>query len=145
MTTDNDGGSADSSSGRGTVRHPSVAEHLVQSGWTTSRQRRMVDGLRALQAIASKGTESVTYAQFADQVQPGMSPRASGAILRDIGLFCNEAEWPNVTCFVVSATTGECSDGFSAISSDDPVTARDKAWFSYAVYKSGPLVDQQSA
>jgi hypothetical protein len=59
----------------------------------------------------------------------------------DIGVFCNRTGWTNVTCFVVSATTGECSDGFTKISSEDPGHARDAAWFAYAVYKTGILVD----
>ncbi len=68
---------------------------------------------------------------------------ATAAVLEDIGVFCNAAGWPNVTCFVVSATTGECSAGFSKTSDENPAVARDQAWFAYAVYKNGPLVDSE--
>jgi hypothetical protein len=77
-------------------------------------------------------------------VQPGLAPLATAAILEDIGQFCNAAGWPNVTCFVVSATTGECSEGFTKISSEDPGVARDKAWLAYAAYKNAPLADMPS-
>jgi hypothetical protein len=41
----------------------------------------------------------------------------------------------------VSATTGEVADGFTKLSDQDPKKARDAAWFAYAVYKNGVLVD----
>ncbi|WP_204910360.1 hypothetical protein [Microlunatus spumicola] len=95
-----------------------------------------------LQQIASKGDRPITYGEFAELLQPGLAPVATARTLEDIGQFCNQAAWPNVTCFVVSAATGECSAGFSKISSDDPGVARDAAWLSYAAYKNAPLVDQ---
>ena len=101
----------------------------------------MVDGLRVLQDIATQGAQPITYAAFAELLQPGLAPLATGAILEDIGQFCNAAGWPNVTCFVVSATTGECSEGFTKISSESPEVARDAAWFAYSVYKNAPRVD----
>src|SRR3954468_14389831 len=118
-----------------------LARYLTESGWTANRKQRMVAGLRALQGIARKGDRPITYADFAELVQERLAPLATGAILGDIGHFCNAVEWPNVTCFVVSATTGECSDGFRFVSDEDPAVARDRAWFTYAVYKNGPLVD----
>lgn len=121
--------------------HPDLARYLKDTNWPASRQRRMVEGLRVLQAVARSGDRPVTYADFAERIQPGLAPLATAAVLEDIGVFCNAAGWPNVTCFVVSATTGECSSGFSKISSEDPARARDAAWFSYAVYKTGPQVD----
>lgn len=125
--------------------NPVLATYLAQAKWPEARQRRMVTGLRALQGIARKGDKPITYADFAELVQKGLAPLATAAVLEDVGVFCNAAGWPNVTCFVVSATTGECSAGFSKISSEDPAKARDHAWFTYAVYKNGPLVDGHEA
>ena len=93
--------------------------------------------------IAAQGDRPITYAVFAERLQPGLAPLATGAILEDIGVFCNKAGWPNVTCFVVSATTGECSKGFTKVSSESPMVARDDAWFAYAVYKHAPRVDDE--
>jgi hypothetical protein len=121
--------------------NPALSDYLARAAWLPARQRRMVAGLRALQAIARKGHRPITYTEFAELVQERLAPLATGSVLEDIGVFCNAAGWPNVTCFVVSATTGECSAGFSKISTDDPAVARDQAWFAYAVYKNGPLVD----
>lgn len=125
--------------------NPVLTEYLAQAAWPEARRRRMVAGLRALQGIARKGDKPITYADFAELVQKGLAPLATAAILEDIGVFCNAAGWPNVTCFVVSATTRECSAGFSKISTEDPAKARDRAWFTYAVYKNGPLVDDHEA
>lgn len=119
-----------------------LSRYLADVAWPAARERRMVDGLRVLQAVARKGDRPVTYKGFANQLQRGLAPLATASVLADIGHFCNAAGWPNVTCFVVSATTGECSDGFRQISSEDPAVARDRAWFSYAVYKNAPLVDE---
>ena len=121
--------------------HPELTAYLEAADWPTVRQERMVKGLRALQTIAASGDRPVTYKQFAQQVQPGLALLASGAILEDIGQFCKASGWINVTCFVVSASTGECSDGFTKLSDQDPKKARDAAWFAYAVYKNGTLVD----
>ncbi|MEH1029997.1 hypothetical protein V6W11_19825 [Micromonospora profundi] len=123
--------------------HPVLSEYVKRAGFDEARSRRMVNGLRVLQEIAAKGDQPITYAVFAEKLQPGLAPLATGAILEDIGVFCNQAGWPNVTCFVVSATTGECSDGFTKISSESPMVARDAAWFAYAVYKSAPRVDDE--
>jgi hypothetical protein len=128
--------------GRG-LMNSTLEDYLARSGWPRPKQDRMVAGLRALQGIARKGDQPITYAVFAELVQKGLAPLAAGAVLEDIGVFCNEEGWPNVTCFVVSATTGECSAGFSKISSEDPPVARDQAWFAYAVYKNAPLVDDE--
>jgi hypothetical protein len=103
----------------------------------------MITGLRVLQGIAKTGDQPVTYKEFAERVQGRLAPLATAAILEDIGQFCNVAAWPNVTCFVVSTTTGECSDGFTKVSNESPAFARDAAWFAYAVYKTGPLVDDE--
>ncbi len=121
--------------------HPVLSEYLNHAGFDEARTRRMVNGLRVLQQIAAQGDRPITYAIFAEKLQPGLAPLATGAILEDIGHFCNQAGWPNVTCFVVSATTGECSEGFTKISSESPTAARDAAWFAYAVYKNAPRVD----
>jgi hypothetical protein len=121
--------------------HDDLSRYLDEQGWPESRRRRMIDGLRVLQGIAMRGDQPVTYGEFAELVQHRLAPLATAAILEDIGVFCNRTGWTNVTCFVVSATTGECSDGFTKISSEDPGHARDAAWFAYAVYKTGILVD----
>lgn len=121
--------------------HPELTAYLDESAWPDVRRERMVKGLRALQGIAASGDRPVTYKQFAQHFQPGLTSLAAGAVLEDIGQFCNEAGWMNLTCFVVSASTGECSDGFTKISTMDPKKARDAAWFAYAVYKNGTLVD----
>jgi hypothetical protein len=121
--------------------HPELTAYLEAADWPTARQERMVKGLRALQTIAASGDRPVTYKQFAQHVQPGLASLATGAILTDIGEFCNASGWPNLTCFVVSATTGEVADGFTKLSDQDPKKARDAAWFAYAVYKNGVLVD----
>jgi hypothetical protein len=122
--------------------NPVLSDYLTDMAWPAARARRMVDGLRVLQEVARKGDRPVTYKDFAGQLQRGLAPLATASVLGDIGQFCNAMDWPNVTCFVVSATTGECSDGFRQVSSEDPAVARDRAWFSYAVYKTGPLADQ---
>jgi hypothetical protein len=121
--------------------HSELSEHLHNSGWSESRKRRMVTGLKVLQEIAQSGAQPVTYAEFAELVQHRLAPLATAAILEDVGRFCNSAGWPNVTCFVVSAATGECSEGFTKVSDESPAFARDAAWFTYAVYKNGPLVE----
>ena len=121
--------------------HSDLQQYLAQAQWPEARRRRMVDGLRLLQSIAIQGTAPITYAEFAEAVQPKLAPLASAAILEDIGVFCNRADWPNVTCFVVSATTGDCSDGSTKISGENPEKARDSAWFRYKVYKNAPLAD----
>lgn len=121
-----------------------VSDYIKSAQLTSAQARRLVDGLRVLQDIATRGAQPITYATFAELLQPGLAPLATGAILGDIGHFCNRAGWPNVTCFVVSATTGEVSDGFTKVSDEDPGVARDAAWFAYAVYKNGPRVDDES-
>jgi hypothetical protein len=103
----------------------------------------MADGLRVLQDLATRGDQPITYGKFAATLQHGLAPLATAAVLEDIGQFCNSAGWPNVTCFVVSASTGECSEGFTKVSSEDPGAARDAAWLAYAVYKSGPRIDDE--
>ncbi|MGV9368355.1 hypothetical protein [Micromonospora tulbaghiae] len=123
--------------------HPVLSEYVKQAGFEQARSRRMIDGLRVLQEIAAKSDQPITYGAFAEKVQPGLAPLATAAILEDIGVFCNQAGWPNVTCFVVSATTGECSEGFTKISNESPTAARDAAWFAYAVYKKAPRVDDE--
>jgi hypothetical protein len=120
--------------------NPVLTDYLAHAAWPSARKRRMVAGLRALQDIARKGDRPITYAQFAELLQKGLAPLAAGSVLGDIGVFCNTVNWPNLTCFVVSGSTGECSDGFTKISTEDPAVARDQAWFAYAVYKTGPLV-----
>ena len=120
---------------------PVLTEYLAERDWPELRQKRMVDGLRVLQSIAAGGVKPVTYKEFADRVQPKMAALATGAILEDIGAFCNEAGWPNVTAFVVARTTGEPSEGFTKNSDLTPVAAREHAWLAYAAYKNGILVD----
>jgi hypothetical protein len=119
-----------------------LAQYLAKAAWSAARERRMVAGLSVLQEIARRGDRPVTYKDFAGRLQKGLAPLATASVLGDIGRFCNDVGWPNLTCFVVSASTGECSEGFRQISSEDPAVARDRAWFAYAVYKAGPLVDQ---
>ncbi|MFL6136696.1 MAG: hypothetical protein ACJ74O_02725 [Frankiaceae bacterium] len=128
---------------RGNVMHRDLDEYVRHARLGEARSRRMVDGLRILQDIATRGDRPITYATFAEMLQPGLAPLATGAILEDIGVFCNKAGWPNVTCFVVSATSGECSEGFTKISREDPESARDAAWFAYAVYRNAPRVDDE--
>ncbi len=124
--------------------HPDLIDYLKRAGFDDARSRRLVNGLRVLQEIAAKGAQPVTYRVFAEKLQRGLAPVATAAVLEDIGVFCNHAGWPNVTCFVVSATTGECSEGFTKVSTESPSAARDAAWFAYAVYKNAPLVDGQA-
>ena len=83
----------------------------------------------------------MTYGEFARALQPGLAPIAASRVLADIGQFCAEAGWPNVTCFVVSAATGECSPGCRNIGEAGPVAARERAWLSYGVRKDGPVVE----
>ena len=118
-----------------------LAGYLADRDWSGGRARRLVDGLRILQELARTGDRPVTYTEFAGQLQPGLAPLAAGRVLADIGQFCTEAGWPNVTCFVVSATTGECSPGCRSIGAEGPVVAREQARFRYGVHGSGPLVD----
>jgi hypothetical protein len=127
-----------------TFMHPVLSAYLAERRWPTDRRKRMVRGLRVLQEIARTTDRPITYGEFAERVQPGYAPIGTGAILGDIGYFCNAAGWPNVTCFVISATTGECSEGFTLVSDEDSAVARDNAWLAYAVYKTGPLVDEPS-
>ena len=101
----------------------------------------MVDGLRLLQELARTGEQPVTYGEFARAVQPGLAPIAASRVLADIGQFCTAVGWPNVTCFVVSATTGECSPGCLQIGPEGPVIARERAWSSYGIRQDGPLVE----
>jgi hypothetical protein len=120
-----------------------LTQYLEEQGWPETRQRRMVDGLRTLQEIASNSHRPVTYKKFADRVQPGMASLATAKILEDIGTFCNTAGWTNLTCFVVSASTGEPSVGFTRQSDQNPAKARDDAWLIYAAYKTGVRVDDE--
>ena len=122
--------------------HPDLEAYLHRHRFPADPARRLVDGLRVLQCIATAGDRPITYGAFAEMLQPGLAPLATASILEDIGQFCNTAGWPNVTCFVVSATTGECSAGFVKISAEDPAVARDTAWLAYAAYKNAPMVDQ---
>ncbi|MGY1836190.1 hypothetical protein ACI79P_13860 [Blastococcus sp. SYSU DS0510] len=121
--------------------HDALSRHLDQAAWPVGRRRRMVDGLRLLQELARGGAAPVTYKDFAELVQPGLAPLAAARVLSDIGEFCNAAGWPNVTCFVVSARTGECSPGCRQIGEEGPVVARERAWVSYGIRRDGPLVD----
>jgi hypothetical protein len=124
--------------------HPVLARYLADTAWPAARQRRMVDGLRLLQQLAGSGDRPITYGEFAHAVQPGLAPIAASRVLADIGEFCAAAGWPNVTCFVVSATTGECSPGCRAIGPEGPVVARERALLGYGVRKTGPLVDDRA-
>ena len=121
--------------------HSDLRAYLDRAGFSRDRDRRMVDGLRVLQELASRSALPITYGTFAERLQPGLAPIATAHTLEDIGQFCNAAGWPNVTCFVVSAATGECSDGFTKISTEDPEVARDAAWLAYAAYRNAPRVD----
>jgi hypothetical protein len=122
-----------------------LSRYLADLSWPTGRERRMVDGLRLLQALARTGERPVTYREFAEQLQPGLAPLAASRVLADIGQFLTVAGWPNVTCFVVSATTGECSPGCRQIGEEGPAVARERAWLAYGVRRDGPLVDQVTA
>jgi hypothetical protein len=119
-----------------------LSRYLDDRPWPEARKRRMVDGLRILQELARTGARPVTYKEFAEQLQPGLAPIAAGRVLADIGGFCHVAGWPNVTCFVVSAATGECSPGCRQIGEEGPVVARQWARSVYGVHESGPLVDE---
>ena len=118
-----------------------LSRYLHDMAWPAGRERRMVDGLRLLQGLARTGDRPVTYTEFADRVQPGLAPIAASSVLADIGQFCNAVGWPNVTCFVISARTGDCSPGCRQIGEEGPVAARERAWLSYGVRRDGPLVD----
>jgi hypothetical protein len=122
--------------------NPILYRYLEERRWPAGRERRMVEGLRLLQTLASTGARPVTYKEFAEQLQPGLAALAASTVLADIGQFCAAAGWPNVTCFVVSATTGECSPGCRQIGPEGPAVARERALLAYAVSKDGPLVDQ---
>ena len=106
----------------------------IGATWQTIGLLSLAIGARA--ARDRSDDRQPTYGEFAKRVQPGYAPIGTGAILGDIGYFCNTAGWPNVTCFVISATTGECSEGFTLVSDEDPAVARDGAWLAYAVYKT---------
>ena len=121
--------------------HSDLQAYLDRAGFSRDRERRMIDRLRVLQELASRSALPITYGTFAERLQPGLAPIATAHTLEDIGQFCNAAGWPNVTCFVVSAATGECSDGFTKISTEDPEVARDAAWLAYAAYRNAPRVD----
>jgi hypothetical protein len=118
-----------------------LSRYLDDVAWPAARRHRVVDGLRLLQELARTGKRPVTYAEFARAVQPGLAPIAASRVLADIGQFCAAVGWPNVTCFVVSARTGECSVGCRSIGAEGPVVARERAWLSYGVENNGPLVD----
>lgn len=104
-----------------------LTRYLDDRAWPAARSRRMVDGLRLLQEFARTGDRPVTYAEFAQQLQPGLAPLAASRVLDDIGTFCAAAGRPNVTCFVVSARTGEPSPGCRHIGPEGPVAARERA------------------
>lgn len=118
--------------------NPILAAYLEDMRWTAGRGRRMVEGLRLLQSLAATGARPVTYKEFAEQLQPGLAPLAASRVLADIGEFCAVAGWPNVTCFVVSATTGECSPGCRQIGEEGPAVARERAALAYGVRNDGP-------
>ena len=120
---------------------PVLARYLADVAWPPARQRRVVDGLRLLQELARTGHQPVTYGEFARALQPGLAPIAASRVLADIGRFCTAAGWPNVTCFVVSAATGECSPGCRNVGDEGPVVARERAHLSYGVRADGPVVD----
>jgi hypothetical protein len=122
-----------------------LSRYLDGVGWPAARRRRVVDGLRLLQELAHTGDRPVTYAEFAHALQPGLAPIAASRVLADIGQVCAEVGWPNVTCFVISATTGECSPGCRQIGAEGPVVARERARRSYWVRGDGPLVDPVTA
>lgn len=121
--------------------NPVLSRYLEEVAWPAARQRRVVDGLRLLQELARTGDRPVTYGEFARALQPGLAPIAASRVLADIGQFCAAAGWPNVTCLVVSATTGECSPGCRQIDAEGPGVARERAWLSYGVRGDGPVVD----
>lgn len=121
--------------------NPALARFLDDRPWSEGRTRRMVEGLRILQELARTGARPVTYKEFAEQLQPGLAPLAAGRVLADIGRFCADAGWPNVTCFVVSAATGECAPGCRQIGEEGPTAAREQAWLSYGLHGSGRSVD----
>src|SRR3954466_1364466 len=125
--------------------NPILSRYLEDRGWPAGRERRMVEGLRLLQSLAATGAQPVTYKEFAQQLQPGLAALAASRVLADIGEFCAVAGWPNVTCFVVSATTGECSPGCRQIGADGPVVARERALLAYGVRRDGPLVARVTA
>ncbi|SOC50267.1 hypothetical protein SAMN05660748_3009 [Blastococcus aggregatus] len=108
-----------------------LARYLDDRAWPAARARRMVDGLRLLRELARAGERPVTYGEFAEQLQPGLAPLASARVLDDIGAFCAAAGWPNVTCFVVSARTGEPSPGCRHIGAEEAAAARERAWEGY--------------
>ena len=118
-----------------------LARYLEDRAWPSARSRRMADGLRLLQELARAGDRLVTYGEFAEQLQPGLAALASSRVLDDIGTFCAAAGWPNVTCFVVSARTGEPSPGCRHIGPEGAAGARERARRSYAQRGDGPLVD----
>src|SRR5687767_2909308 len=118
-----------------------LSRYLDEVAWPAARQGRVVYGLRLLQELARTGAEPVTYGEFAHALQPGLAPIAASRVLADIGRVCTAVGWPNVTCFVVSATTGECSPGCRNIGEEGPVLARERAQLSYGVREDGPLVD----
>ena len=117
-----------------------LSRYLDEVAWPAARQRRVVDGLRLLQELARTGDRPVTYGEFADALQPGLAPIAASRVLADIGHVCTAVGWPNVTCFVVSVRTGECSPGCRQIGAEGPVVARERARQSYGL-RDGPLVD----
>ena len=117
-----------------------LARYLDDRAWPAARARRMVDGLRLLRKLARAGDQPVTYGEFAEQLQPGLAPLASSRVLDDIGTFCAAAGWPNVTCFVVSARTGEPSPGCRHIGPDGAAVARERA--TAAVPQAGWLVSE---
>jgi hypothetical protein len=121
--------------------NPVLTCYLQDMGWPAGRERRMVEGLRLLQSLAATGARPVTYKEFAEQLQPGLAALAASRVLADIGDFCADAGWPNVTCFVVSAATGECSPGCRNIGEEGPAVARERAALAYGVRKDGPLTD----
>jgi hypothetical protein len=104
-----------------------LSRYLEDRAWPAARARRMADGLRLLQELAATGVRPVTYGEFAEQLQPGLAPLASSRVLDDIGTFCAAAGWPNVTCFVVSARTGEPSPGCRHIGPEGAAVARELA------------------
>lgn len=124
---------------------PILTEYLAAREWAEIRQLRFVDGLRVLQAVASNGVKPLTNKEFGDRVVPKTAPLATNAVLEDIGQFCAESGWPNVTCFVVSRSTGEVSASFKNSSDQAPAAAREAAWLAYAAYKTGIRVDVADA
>lgn len=127
--------------------HTVLSRYLDEVAWSVARRRRVVDGLRLLQELARTGDRPVTYAEFTRVLcnrawrRSGVAPIAASRVLADIGQYCVAAGWPDVTCFVVSATTGECSPGCRRVGEEGPVVARERAWLSYAVRRDGPVVD----